>query len=270
MKKLLLFLIDFFTFLHSAVSQDTLYDVKGKVYIGKLIYDEGRNIQFQSGDRMYVFKVNEVGLIKHPNGEQRYNWDRYRQYTDTHIKVNEFKKNSVAVNLIDFAFVNLTISYERILKSGNISIQIPLSMGLGGKPSTEEYTTRLENTTALQNKNYSSGVELNYYPSGQTRHHFYVGLSALVGSFNYYSNVYDTTYYVGYNNVVYPRTTIVDHLKHSAMQYAGMIHLGGNLGVTKNFMLGARFGLGFKQDETIFEDYTRPKAEFAMLMAYKF
>jgi hypothetical protein len=251
-----------------AFAQDTLIDIYGKQYIGKVASRADRYVLFQSGDQLLTFREPTVGIVLSPRGEERFNWHRYRVYTDTHIQVKDFKRNVIAINTVDFAFTSLTISYEHILKSGNVSIKIPVSMGLGGVPDTMIYTGRFEQITFARNKNFSMGFELNYYPNGQTRHNYYVGISALAGSFFYYPGRKDTLYSYYYPGQ--PYYVINPGNKHYGTHYAGMIHLGGNLGVNKHFAIGGKLAIGFRREETIIEDYTRFKIQADITLAYKF
>ena len=153
-----------------------------------------------------------------------------------------------------------------ILKSGNISIKIPFSIGLQGKPNTQDYTSDFYQTQFLQNRNYAAGLELNVYPFGQTKSTFYIGLSTFVGSFNYYKNVNDTINN-GYGGSYY---NTVGQIKYTGMHYSGMVHLGFYLHLSDSFYMGAKLGLGFKREDTIVTNYTLPTAQFDFNLAYRF
>jgi len=251
-------------------AQDTLVDVYGKMYFGKEQNRNDRILIFKTAEKLLTFKMGNIGYIATSDGEERINWNRYRAYTDTHKEWEGYKKNCIALNIADFAFVNLTLSYERIFNSGKNSIKIPLSVGLGGKPTQKFYTGAFEDLTFMKNKNYSAGLEFNYYPIGQTRHTYYLGLSIVAGSFNYYPPVLDTlnTYY--YNGGVNYYIDYTAGPKHYGQHYAGMIHLGGILGISRELALGMKLGMGFRREETIIEDYTHFKLQGDLTLAYRF
>ena len=109
---------------------------------------------------------------------------------------------------------------------------------------------------------YSGGLEFNIYPFGQTRNTFYIGLSGVAGSFNYYLQTAGS----GYPYYYIPEPTT----KHIGAHYAGMLHLGGYLAPSENILIGAKFGAGYKREETIILDYTLPKVQFDLNLAYRF
>lgn len=246
------------------VGQDTLIDIYGKQYIGTVVESGNRYLDFKTGDKILAFPNESVGIIRQQNGiVERFNWNRYRSYTDTHIPVENFKQNVLAINVADFAFANLTVSYERIFKRGFTSIKIPVSVGLNGQPDLGPYTGEIAAMTFMKNKNYSAGFELNYYPLGQTRHNYYIGISTLAGSFFYYPGVMHYSQQYNYQ-VIDPGS------KKYGLHYSGMIHLGGNLGIAEHFTAGLKIAMGYKREETLIEDYTRFNMEGDATLAYKF
>lgn len=157
-------------------------------------------------------------------------------------------------------FTNFSLSYERYFNDGKFSLKVPFSIGLGGKPNQNNYSSSFGDTHYLQNRLYSAGLEFNIYPFGQTRSTFYIGLSGVVGSFNYYQPLYP------YSSCTYP----VVYEKFTGSHGAGMIHLGGYLGLSENILVGAKMGVGYKKEETIYEDFTLPKVQFDLNLAYRF
>jgi hypothetical protein len=49
-----------------------------------------------------------------------------------------------------------------------------------------------------------------------------------------------------------------------------MFHIGGNIGLTDKILLGGKMGLGYKHQETIFQDYTRFKMTIDLNLSYRF
>jgi hypothetical protein len=175
--------------------------------------------------------------------------------------------NVFAINCFDIFFTNFSCSYERFLKSGKYSFKVPVSVGLGGRPDQSDYSASSEfNAQYLQNRLYSGGLEFNIYPFGMTRHNFYIGISGSAGSFAYYKNSH---YYI-YNSMGAISGYVNQSEKHIGAQYAGMLHIGGNLSLSENFVLGSKLGLGYKREETVYEDFTRAKVQFDFTLGYRF
>ena len=168
-------------------------------------------------------------------------------------------------------FINLSLSYERIFNSGKTSLKIPLSVGLGGPPDKEEYDAE-DMDMYYRNRNYAAGLEFNVYPFGQRRGTLYVGVSAQVGAFGYYREVHDTIFTPNSSSPsggshTYPLLAIE---KHNGSHYSGMLHVGGYLGVSEHFLIGTKMGLGFKRDDTVYDDFTMFTGQFDINLAYRF
>lgn len=256
-------------------SQDTIYNINGTKTLGKVKEVSTRNVSYTIGNTKINTPLSEVAYISYSTG-QRDEFNMHllkRTVSDTPapaIKEHP-KKNIVAINVFEMAFINFSCSYERILNSGLIGLKIPLSVGMGGKPKEDQYNTNnYGSITYLYNKIIGSGLELNYYPVGQNRHTFYVGLSGVIGSFKYFQYVYDTV--ASFNNGYGPYYSypLKEKRSNTGVHYAGMIHMGGYLGITENLLIGGKFGVGYKREETIYVDYTHPKLQLDINLAFRF
>jgi hypothetical protein len=262
----------------SAKAQDSIFKMDGTVIVGKIIQISEKRIDYTSNGIIYSTNADGTGYIRFSNGViESFNVIRPSLSTPTpeikHVISKSDKKNIFAVNLFEIPFIHLGFSYERIFNHGNVSLKVPFSFSLGGPPDETAYIQNVNGstnlsyrTTFMQNKIVASGLELNYYPVGQTRQTFYIGLSGLVGSFYYYS--YDSSYYTPYYYSYYPAPT--GKKRHMAMQYAGMVHLGGYITLTKNLLIGTKFALGYRREETIYVDYTMPKFQLDVNLALRF
>jgi hypothetical protein len=273
-KFLLASLLFFCSFIISA--QDTIMKTSGSRLIGKVTEINLNSIKYTTGmgSTLKISELDkaEVHSITYANGSKEfyaplnneqpvYYDEKPRTERAAPEKPAIYGKNIFAVNLFEICFTNFSCSYERMAADGKYSVKIPVSFGLGGKPVIHDYGQGSASTDFLQNKNYGVGVEFNVYPYGNTRHTFYVGLSGETGSFNYYS-------YHLYNNNGYTYASSFE--KHVGIHYSGMIHIGGYIGLSDNFLLGGKIGMGFKREETIIQDYTRPRAQLDVNMAYRF
>ncbi len=261
------------TILLSALAQDTIVKTDGTKVIAKVTEINSNTIKYRvangSGEYIYESKKNSINFIAYHNGNKEfYNTAVHPKLIEDIVVVEQKKdygKNSIAVNIFEMFFANFSASYERVLKSGKYSVKVPISFGLGGKPMERDYGTEAPSTDFLQNKIYGTGLELNFYPLGQTHTTFYVGLSGAYGSFNYYKDSIGTSYQYGYGqNIVMAKN------KYVGSHYSGMVYIGGYLGVSENILIGAKFAFGYKREETLFTDYTQLKAQLDINFAYRF
>src|SRR5688572_16300461 len=79
----------------------------------------------------------------------------------------DYSSNFVFCTVTDLFFGQVSFGYERTFQSGNYSLLIPLSFGIG----SSEYDNSPPLAAVLPtgayyfpNKIFSSGLELNYYP----------------------------------------------------------------------------------------------------------
>ena len=49
-----------------------------------------------------------------------------------------------------------------------------------------------------------------------------------------------------------------------------MVHIGGYIGISENFLIVAKLAIGYKKEETVFEDYTQFRAQLDLNLAYRF
>lgn len=272
---LFLFLVAF------SFAQDTIYKTNGSKIVAKVTEINSTSIKYKfvnnGGELVAEASKSEIAYVVYAGGlKEIYNPIVNKKETATTVTAAELPaedapkqmkvmNNIIAINCFDIFFTNLNLSYERFSKSGSVSIKIPLSVGLGGKPNENNYTSTFGGSQFLQNRQYSVGVELNAYPFGRTKNTFYVGVSGVAGSFAYYKDVLGANYQNGYYY-----NSIVGHEKHIGTHFAGMLHLGGYIGLSDNILMGAKVGLGFKREETIELDYTLPKAQLDLNLAYRF
>ena len=251
-------------------SQDSIVFVNGSKAFAKVMEISSSSIKYAEngtgGIEMKEKNKSEVFYIVYSNGTKETltipvaKKEKMEQvyYSQEEVKRKVvYGKNIIAVNVFHFLFTSFSGSYERTFDDGKLGLKIPIEFGLGGKPNMYDYRTGRESYAYLENRNYGVGLELNAYPYASTRSTFYVGISTLMGSFDYYASQYNG----------YPYGGLV---KHEGKLYSGMLHLGGNIGLSDNLMIGMKMAAGFKQEETIFEDYTRPRFMLDLNLAYRF
>lgn len=164
-------------------AQDILYKVDGSQQVVKIIEIKENSIKYQTGqnDFTYVISKEKVNKVVFENGKveefnKLINIDMY----NADLK-NEFGKNFLYINTLDLLSGLLTIGYEHTLKSQNFSVRVPLSLGLsklGSKSNEYNYSEGYYN----RYKNFSTGVDFNFYPMGQGKAKYFLGPSFEYGT----------------------------------------------------------------------------------------
>jgi len=164
----------------------------------------------------YEIDKKRVKSIQFENGET----DDYESSGDLPFEV---KKNIVSFNYGDFLVNRFSISYERLLNGGKMGIKVPFGV-----------TYQNPNYYNDDRMIYYSGVDVNFYPLGQKRLTYSVGLGSRVGIVNdyyYYPYYYYDSYYYysGYKKRLaagfYMNNGLTFHLVEN-MSISGMVGLG--------------------------------------------
>ncbi|MHB8401095.1 MAG: hypothetical protein ACYDCN_03685 [Bacteroidia bacterium] len=188
-------------------------------------------------------------------------------YTPYHKdeKTLEFTKRSlIQINIFQFVFTNIALSYEIFSKDGKSGFHIPFTFGIGGRPNQNPYGSNYGSSTTLviasQNRIFESGLHYHYYLLGQRRVSPFLGLGFNVGAFNYWT----------YSTYSYPPNMGNAQI---GTNYSGAL-LGGvlfNPNETITFSLKA--GLGFMRHSTDianYTEYTTPYGLFEVNLGFKF
>jgi len=159
MKNLTVLSILLLAFSSGLFAQDYIYLRNQQTRIAaKNIKISGAEIRYENfgsdDGQVYSVKPNQVNLIAYEDGEIR-----LIQKKAKIINAYEFKKNLITYHLFDLVVSNFTISYERILNSGKVGIQIPFSIGYSENGSGYDQNT--------MSSTFYSGLYLNFYPTGQ-------------------------------------------------------------------------------------------------------
>lgn len=135
-------------------------------------------------DSKAVFAIDnkEISLIAFEDGTVR-----YFQGEDELKSVYDYNKNLMTFHLFDLIVNQFTLSYERIISNGKIGIQIPVSLGFSDSDRN--------GFDDVQNK-YYTGVNLNFYPTGQGRVRYCLGPGFQIGTATYDDTYYNSSQYV--------------------------------------------------------------------------
>ncbi|MDP2722235.1 MAG: hypothetical protein Q8O72_05730 [Bacteroidales bacterium] len=142
--------------------------------------------QLYDGNTGVVFALNnsDISMIAFEDGTVRFFENEEKLQT-----VYDFKKNLFTFHLFDLIVNEFTISYEHIFNSGKIGLQIPVSLGF----SNANDNNNNNGFDDIDNKFYS-GINLNFYPTGQGKVRYFLGPAIQVGTGNYNVNTYYGSY----------------------------------------------------------------------------
>jgi len=166
----------------SAICQDYIYLNNGDRIEAVVTEQTKTAVIYQifgnSQEGIKLVNKTDIKMIAFSNGKI----ENFGNEVDFKVKSKEdFTKNLFAYHLADLLINNFTISYERILNSGKVGLQIPFSVGYEG-----DY----EELGDFQNK-YYTGLYLNFYPTGQGKWRFFLGPGIRVGQGHIEEYYYD-------------------------------------------------------------------------------
>lgn len=191
-----------------------------------------------------IINNDEIKMIAFSNGKVN-NFNK-KEKTSAN---SEFNKNLFAYHLADLLINNLTISYERILDNGKIGLQIPFSVGYSG-----DY----QELGDFKNKFYS-GINLNFYPTGQGNWRFFLGPGIRLGK-----GTLEDYYYSSYNSSDYYEEEDLFYFKFH-------INNGVMFSPIPELSLVAELSLGIRYMDSKFSDEkTRTTGAFSFNMIYRF
>jgi hypothetical protein len=246
MKKSLLLIITILFVTVNTYSQDFIY-LKNGNRISANITESTKTMvlysDFNSKDgSIKIVKNEDVKMIVFSSGKI----SNYSSGKSTNEK-GEFKKNLFAYHLADLIINNLTISYERILNNGKIGLQIPFSIG---------YSDEYQELGDFRNK-YYSGINLNFYPTGQGKWRFFTGPGIRIGS----GTVEEYYYYASSNQYESFDVTYLKFHINNGVMYSPI----SELSIVASMALGIRYLNSNKLDENL-----RTTGAFSFNMIYKF
>lgn len=246
MKKTILLPIFILVFSSGIFAQDYIYLRNQQTRIAaKNIKISGSEIRYElfdtDGGQVYSVNPNQVNLIAYESGEVRLMQRRARI-----IDAYQFNKNLLTYHLFDLVISNFTMSYERIMNSGKIGLQIPISFGYAKGNNF--------GNDVLINQFYS-GLYLNFYPTGQGKVRYLLGPGLRVG-------LGHENYYDGYGNKTgddsfYSKLLINNGVVFSPIE---------SLSLSVILSLGVRYFPEAHDDN----DVVRTSAAFSFNLSYRF
>jgi len=250
MKKLF-FMIIFCLMAGMLNAQDTIYRVDGSKQVGKIVEINPTQVKYIRADNPEgpVFRItkNTVAKIVYEDGSAiSFQEIREPEHALFSEKTRDFaKRNIIAIDFFDPVFLRtVSVSYERLSKSGVWGYKIPLSLGIDNKH--KQYRGY---------KLFSTGIALNFYPFDDIQHKYYLGISGAVGSRNSYSEYFD------WINGIYKFE------KDNVIFMAFAFNTGIQYNLTSRFLIALQLGIGF---ETPARPYYRTLFPFEFSICYTF
>lgn len=153
----------------SLQSQDFIYVEGGERIVAKIIEVGQTEITYTlygSNSRELLFQpISTVSMIAFENGSVK----SFKKEEEKNSY--DFKRNVISFHLADLVVSNFTMSYEHIMSSGKLGVQIPLALGYGNEPEVNR----------MKNKFYT-GLNLNFYPTGQGKVRYMLGPGIRLGN----------------------------------------------------------------------------------------
>lgn len=207
--------------------------------------------------------IKQGGKQNQSTEDTYYNPYNGREQKPKEEKPFEFKKRSlIQINLAQFVFTNVAISYEIFSKDGKSSVKIPFTFGIGGEPDTSAYYVHNQGRfIAAKNRIFETGLSYNYYFFGQKRISPFMGVGINAGAFNYWEYNYNYNYY-------YYAPPFVT--KKIATNISGALFMGILFNPAETVTFGLKAGMGFRRYGTDFKEYTYPYGVFEVNLGFKF
>jgi hypothetical protein len=181
----------------------------------------------------------------------------------------EFKRSMISLNIFEFVFTNISLSYDYFSKKGKSGFHIPFTFGIGGKPDQSQYPGNNNGLfIASQNRIFESGLHYNYYLVGQKKASPFIGIGFNVGAFNYWN------YPAGY---VPPTTTSSTTINTISPQvgtnFSGALFAGILFNPNELITFTLKTGFGFRKrtaDVPNYVDYTQLYGLLELNLGFKF
>ena len=224
-KSIFTLLLLFFT--ATLFAQDKIYFKNGEIVDGDVKDITSKFITYRKKNNpdgpTYEISRRNVYMVEFENGVQEV-------FGTESGKLFNQKKNIVSINYGDLALLRASVSYERLFFDGNFGLKVPFSVSLEG----DSYGF---NGTPL----YQSGLDINYYPMGQSKLSYYTGIGGRIGELR------RNTYALFYGN---DGIGLFNSSEHTAFFLGTYVNNGLILNFTERFSINGMLGLGFRYEET--------------------
>lgn len=204
------------------------------------------------------------------NNQQQQQYYNYPVKEAKELPPFEFKKRSmISLSISDLVMTNFTFRYEYFTKDGKVGIQLPVSLNAGGVPDTNNYAVNNAGRfLSARNRIFQSGLNANYYISGQNRVSPYVGVSLAAGTFKYWINTYipptSTSTVSPYSPPAYT------HEQQVGNNVSFAFHAGFLFNPWETLTFNIKGGVGLRRYTTNYVEYTYPFGLVDVSLGFKF
>ncbi len=165
------------------------------------------------------------------------------------IESPKIHKNLLTVDYVSPVFGAATLSYERLFASGKLGLEVPVSIGF-----------KSTSNIASEPRTWAAGLEIKYYPTGQSKVAYYLGLDNQVGQLKEYYYYYD--YFAPYPP--YPQEA------NHRMFFATYVKNGVAINVFERLSIAPAFALGVRSFNSSYGIQTDIHAYGEFAMSFKF
>jgi hypothetical protein len=256
------FLLLSFVVISNAKAQDVIMLIKGGNIQAKVQEIKSKEIVYKKFSNLngpnYYIDIEDVEKINYESGavdvfEANPNAGIPFSYNSKKTE-SVFGNNIISINIPDILFQNVTFSYERFIGAQKkLGLRVPLSFSLYG-----------DNNNNFNFNGYNifySGVDVNYYPTGQGQARLFLGPVLRTGYARVSNSVYDEFSMYSVNSTV-------------NTGYFSFILQGGFLFTpVKEIIISSSFGLGSRRYFTAAPNngnLAQPTATFHFSVGYRF
>ncbi len=246
----------------SANAQDVIMLIKGGSIQAKVQEIKSKEIVYKKFSNVngpnYYINIEDVEKINYESGAV----DVFEANPNAGIpfsynaKKTEsiFGNNIISINVPDILFQNITFSYEIFVgEQKKLGLRVPLSFSLYGDNN---------NNFAFRSYNiFYSGVDINYYPTGQGQARMFLGPVLRTGYARLNSSVYDAY------SMYYVNSTV------NTGYFSFMLQGGFLFTPVKEIIISSSFGLGSRRYFTAAPNngnLAQPTATFHFSVGYRF
>ncbi len=171
-----------------AFSQDVIFQSNGEVILANNIIIKADSVTYtdfnDSSKTAITISKSNVKRISFENG-----FEVKIIKNSTSPSKSDLPPNIISFHLFDLIISNFTLSFERILYGGKLGIQVPISIGYNDEttslplpfPIDSDYTNRMVTK-------FYSGININFYPTGQGKFKYFLGPAIHVGNGKYFQH----------------------------------------------------------------------------------
>jgi hypothetical protein len=258
------FLIAFMGSISFVYGQDMIYFTDGSKIEGKILQVDEAEVTYKKTANPdgpdYIEKKQNILLVVYANGQHE-TFTNHKGGLKIDTISKSFKRNYIAWTITDLVALTVSFSYEHILKRGMFGFKVPFKVNLQAQSNAAPFGLDPGESILPNGRTFGTGLDINYYPTGQGKAKYFVGPSFQFATYKYLDRDY---YYIG--NTYYSN----NHIR-LGYHYAFLINNGMLIQPTKNFNFSFFLGVGAAQNvDKTSHDKLFPKFSTGFMIGFKF